>query len=53
VDTIVTESARAELGHFNVIHNASGMRADIYCAAADELQTWALEHRAVRHIGRA
>lgn len=35
-------------GHFNVIHNDSMMRADVYCAGSDELGGWALQRRVDR-----
>lgn len=44
------ERARAAHGHFNVIHNDSAMRADVYLAGTDELNTWALRHRRVRQV---
>jgi hypothetical protein len=31
------EAAREQRGHFNLIHVASGMKADIYCANSDPL----------------
>lgn len=49
-EVIAAEGARTANGHFNVIHNASGMRADVYCAGADDLHAWALQHRVVRQI---
>lgn len=44
LEVLREEGARAEHGHFNVTHNESGLRADIYLAGADELQHWALQH---------
>ncbi len=49
-EVIEEEMARATLGHCNVIHNESMMRADVYFAGTDELATWGLEHRAVRQV---
>lgn len=49
-EVIEAERARTEHGHFNVIHNETAMRADVYLAGADELQDWALRHRVVEHV---
>lgn len=50
-ETIVEESARPEHGHFNVIHPASALRADIYLAGKDPLQHWALDESQQVQIG--
>lgn len=50
VEVIDAERARAAHGHFNVIHNESAMRADVYLAGTDALQSWALTHHVVREI---
>ena len=39
---IRTEQARAQRGHFNLIHLESGFKADIYLAGSDPLHAWAL-----------
>lgn len=44
------ERARAEHGHFNVIHHDTAMRADIYLAGINPFQTWALTHAVEREI---
>ena len=49
-EVIEEERTRTAHGHFNVIHNESTMRADVYIAGTDELSGWALQHRAVRHV---
>jgi hypothetical protein len=41
-DVLATEAARAHRGHFNLIHMASGARADVYLTGADPLHAWAL-----------
>lgn len=41
---IATEVARAEKGHFNVIHPESGLKADFYTANRDELHAWAFRN---------
>lgn len=43
--TIRTEQARAQRGHFNLIHLESGYKADIYLAGSDPLHAWALPLR--------
>jgi len=50
VEVISAERERPEHGHFNVIHNESAMRADVYFAGTDELNAWALQHRVVRQV---
>lgn len=47
---IIEECARTARGHFNVIHNESTMRADVYVAGQDPLSKWALQHRVVRQV---
>ena len=42
---IRAEQARAQRGHFNLIHHESGYKADIYLAASDPLHAWALPQR--------
>jgi len=50
LEVINTERGRETHGHFNVIHNESAMRADVYLAGSDDLNAWALQHRVVREI---
>ncbi len=50
VEAIDAERARAAHGHFNVIHSESAMRAHVYLAGTDALQSWALSHHVVREI---
>src|SRR5262245_9499689 len=40
-ETIAEETAR-ERGHFNLIHHATGFKADFYPAGRDELNAWGL-----------
>ena len=42
---IRAEQARAQRGHFNLIHHESGYKADIYLAASDPLHAWAFPQR--------
>lgn len=44
LEVIVVEKARERRGHFNVIHSASGLKADFYLANRDELHLWAAQH---------
>jgi hypothetical protein len=36
------EIARGQRGHFNLIHQATGFKADVYLAGHDPLHEWAL-----------
>ena len=38
-------------GHFNLIHHATGTKADIYVAGEDELHRWALSRRKEAVVG--
>jgi hypothetical protein len=49
-EVIEEESARPAHGHFNVIHQQTAMRADVYIAGTDALNAWALTRRVVRRI---
>jgi hypothetical protein len=42
---IRAEQARAQRGHFNLIHHETGYKADIYLVGADPLHAWALPLR--------
>lgn len=44
-DILKVEQARKLRGHFNILHLASGFKADIYLAGADPLHAWALPRR--------
>ena len=41
-EVIEIERARAQRGHFNLIHLGSGLKADCYLSGQDELHRWAL-----------
>lgn len=43
-EVISHEVARESKGHFNVIHSASGLKADFYTANRDEFHGWAFRH---------
>ncbi len=44
-EIIQIESRRKPFGHFNLIHHASGFKADIYIDAGDPLHEWAFKNR--------
>jgi hypothetical protein len=44
-EVIRIEIGRSHGAHFNLIHHDSGLKADCYLYAGDELHRWALEHR--------
>jgi len=41
-DVIAVEAARGQRGHFNIIHHATGFKADLYLAGRDALHAWGL-----------
>lgn len=43
-DVIAIESRRESNGHFNIIHHATGLKADIYLSRNHPALPWALEH---------
>lgn len=45
LEALVEESQRDRHGHFNLIHRASALRADIYLSGSDPLHTWGLANR--------
>lgn len=44
-EVIHTERSRSMRGHFNILHLASGYKADVYLAGDDPLHLWALPLR--------
>jgi hypothetical protein len=40
-EVVRRECERPERGHFNIIHHASGLKADIFLVGEDELHAWA------------
>ena len=51
LEAILREAERPEHGHFNLLHHDSGLRADIYLASNDPLNTWGLAHRRQETVG--
>src|SRR3972149_8901307 len=49
-EVIKIELKRNLRGHFNLIHNETGFKADIYFIENDELQTWAFNNRQMLKI---
>src|SRR6266480_3015885 len=45
VETIATEAAREQRGHFNIIHLDTGFKADFYLTGRDELNAWAFRRK--------
>jgi hypothetical protein len=45
VEVLAIEIARPQRGSFNLIHHATGFKADVYLANRDPLHTWALAQR--------
>lgn len=43
-EVIHCERIRPQRGHFNIIHQETMLKADVYLAGADPLHRWALEH---------
>lgn len=43
-EVIRVEAARTHRGHFNIIHHATGFKADVYLAGRDALHDWGLQH---------
>jgi hypothetical protein len=42
-EEILLEAAREERGHFNIIHQRTGFKADVYLAGRDPLHAWAFQ----------
>jgi hypothetical protein len=45
IEVLREEAMRRERGHFNVIHHASGYKADVFLRPNDPLETWAFARR--------
>jgi len=48
---IRTEIGREARGHFNLIHHATGFKADIYPIGRDALHRWAMAKRRIVELG--
>jgi len=49
-EVIEDERLRPQHGHFNIIHHATALRADIYLVGDDELHVWAMKRRHAAHV---
>ena len=45
IETVLAEARRERNGHFNIIHNATGFKADMYLGGRDELNAWGFRMR--------
>lgn len=45
IEVLREEAMRRDRGHFNVIHHASGYKADVFLRPNDVLEAWAFRHR--------
>jgi hypothetical protein len=45
IETVLAEVRREQNGHFNVIHTATGFKADMYLSGRDELNAWGFRMR--------
>lgn len=52
-EVVTAERARPAHGHFNLIHNETALRADVYLAGSDEFQDWGLRHRIAQEVDGA
>lgn len=50
-EVVEVEIARTTRGHFNVIHSASGQKADFYPSRRHPYWTWAFAHRRLGRVG--
>jgi hypothetical protein len=54
VETILAETRREQRGHFNIIHMATGFKADMYLTGRDALNAWAFRlQRQVQYEGES
>jgi hypothetical protein len=44
-DVIEIERSREQRGHFNLVHQDTGWKADVYLSSGDSLHAWALRNR--------
>ncbi len=45
IDILIMETRRDARGMFNIVHQESQFKADVFIAASDPLHHWALKHR--------
>lgn len=44
-EVMLEEATRPRHGHFNIYHNDTGLRSDVYLVGEDATEAWAMEHR--------
>ncbi len=49
-EVILIEIGRSQRGHFNLIHQATGFKADIYTKGRDKINQWGLDNRKLIRI---
>ena len=50
-EVIMVETRRMNRGHFNIIHHATGFKADIYPIGSDSFLRWAVENARMFEVG--
>ena len=45
IEVVHAEARREQRGHFNIIHTATGFKADMYLSGRDELNAWGFRMR--------
>ncbi|MHC4249769.1 MAG: hypothetical protein ACYS9X_11640 [Planctomycetota bacterium] len=50
-EVLLIEAGRAHRGHFNLIHHATGYKADVYLRGKDPLRAWGLSRRRRLDLG--
>jgi hypothetical protein len=50
-EVVLLECRRAERGHFNIIHQASGLKADVFLVGDDEFHAWAFGNARHYRVG--
>jgi hypothetical protein len=50
LEVLTVEANRPLHGHFNIIHNATALKADVYTIGADPLHRWAIDRRQVTTV---
>lgn len=53
LEVMKVELGRRQRGHFNVIHHATGFKADVYLAGREPLHRWAMDRRRPLTLGTA
>jgi hypothetical protein len=51
-EVVLLESQREGRGHFNIIHHASGLKADLYLVGDDALHAWAFRNARHYTVGK-